>query len=94
MKEKSKRERLMLSIPVPLKSWVHEQAEENRACRDSAARRPGWLMSSRVRIQSGNVPAAKAAKRMGSINVPGLGRLLFDREQQDSAIGALRQSSV
>jgi hypothetical protein len=29
MKEKSKRERLMLSIPAPLKSWIHEQAEEN-----------------------------------------------------------------
>jgi hypothetical protein len=29
----------------------------------------------------------------GPINVPGLGRLLFDREQQDRAIDALRQQS-
>ena len=29
----------------------------------------------------------------GPLNIPGLGRLLFDREQQDRAIDALRQQS-
>jgi hypothetical protein len=29
----------------------------------------------------------------GPLKIPGLGRLLFDREQQDRAIDALRQQS-
>jgi hypothetical protein len=29
----------------------------------------------------------------GPLNIPGLGRLLFDREQQDRAIDSLRQQS-
>ena len=29
----------------------------------------------------------------GPLDIPGLGRLLFDREQQDRAIDALRQQS-
>ena len=47
-----------------------------------------WNLSAntfRKLIQQGIAP--------GPLDIPGLGRLLFDREQQDRAIDALRQQS-
>ena len=49
---------------------------------------PYWGLSEntfRKLMQQGVAP--------GPLNIPGLGRLLFDREQQDRAIDSLRQQS-
>jgi hypothetical protein len=43
-----------------------------------------WGVSFRKLVQNGIAP--------GPVHIPGFNRLLFDREQQDRAMDALRQS--